>query len=324
MLTYNHEKFIRQALDSILKQKVNFNYEIVIGDDASTDNTQKILKEYYKRHPDRIKLLLRKKNIGVTKNFYTVLKHMRGKYVAYLEGDDYWCDSKKLQKQFDFLENHTGFSGCMHNYTVVNQEGLTIKESGYQCTDYNLQPYTFLNNVCTLKDYEVTMGIPSHASTLMFHNFMLDTTVDYRYFYKVNDMIADQTLFITILSKGDLYRLDDNMSTYRLIENYGKCNISSQLKNINSRAVHYQYQLNLERYCKKYLNLYLDMSKYKKNLYVGAICTWFENKTTENMSVLLKIIKMSDSLVDYVVLLIKVIFIKSYNKRIGKDIRIVI
>ncbi|MCF6185625.1 MAG: glycosyltransferase, partial [Bacteroidales bacterium] len=104
MLTYNHEKFIAQAIESVLMQKVSFNYELIIGDDCSQDNTQKIIREYQKKHPDIIKPVLRTKNIGANNNFVDIFKKATGKYIALLEGDDYWTDPNKLQKQVDFLE----------------------------------------------------------------------------------------------------------------------------------------------------------------------------------------------------------------------------
>src|SRR5580692_4617658 len=95
MLTYNHERFISQALESILSQRVNFDYEIVIGDDLSTDGTRDILAKFYRKHPERIVLLLRDRNIGAIRNMAATFAGCQGEYVALLEGDDYWtCDDK--------------------------------------------------------------------------------------------------------------------------------------------------------------------------------------------------------------------------------------
>lgn len=101
-LTYNHEKYIAQALESILMQKVNFTYEIVVGEDCSKDRTREILIQYAEKHPDKFHLLLHEKNIGAAKNQNKVFENCKGKYIAMLEGDDYWTDPYKLQKQVDF------------------------------------------------------------------------------------------------------------------------------------------------------------------------------------------------------------------------------
>src|SRR5215469_12367157 len=95
MITFNHQAYLRQALDGVLAQKVACDYEIVIGDDRSTDSTRDILAEYNQKHPDKFRLLLNENNVGPVRNFYQTLQVCRGQYVALLEGDDYWtCDTK--------------------------------------------------------------------------------------------------------------------------------------------------------------------------------------------------------------------------------------
>src|SRR5271157_2282730 len=104
MITYNHEKFVGQAIESIVTQKVNFDFELIIGEDCSTDNTLDICNKYAKQYPDIIKLFPSEKNYGMMGNTVRVLYACTGKYIAMCEGDDYWCDPYKLQKQIDFLE----------------------------------------------------------------------------------------------------------------------------------------------------------------------------------------------------------------------------
>ena len=110
MITYNHEKYIAQAIDSILMQKINFELEIIIGEDFSKDRTREIVLDYKARYPNRIKLLLQEKNAGMMQNFIDTIKVCTGKYIALLEGDDYWTDPYKLQKQVDLLENNPDYS----------------------------------------------------------------------------------------------------------------------------------------------------------------------------------------------------------------------
>jgi glycosyltransferase involved in cell wall biosynthesis len=112
MITYNHEKYIAQAMESILAQRVNFDYEIVVGEDCSTDGTRAILMDFQSRYPDRIRLLLPDRNVGVMQNFVTTLEACRGEYLALLEGDDYWIPQDKIQKQVDFLEEHPECAIC--------------------------------------------------------------------------------------------------------------------------------------------------------------------------------------------------------------------
>jgi glycosyltransferase involved in cell wall biosynthesis len=123
MIAYNVESYIRQAIESILMQRVNFSFEIVVGEDCSTDGTRDILLQYAAKHPNVVRPLLREKNLGMNTNFFSTLREHRGKYVALLDGDDYWTSPDKLQKQVDFLEAHPDYSICFHNVMVVYEGG---------------------------------------------------------------------------------------------------------------------------------------------------------------------------------------------------------
>jgi len=121
VITYNHAKFITQALDSILEQNCNFDFEIVIGVDKCLDNTLEICTEYANKYPQIIKLLNRVKNIGMGKNLIDTLNNCQGEYIAILEGDDYWTSRDKLQKQVDFLDNHDDFVMYFHDAAVISE-----------------------------------------------------------------------------------------------------------------------------------------------------------------------------------------------------------
>lgn len=129
MITYNHEKFIVKAIESILKQKVNFNLELVISNDASSDKSDELIKPFLKRI-DKItfKYFNHRKNLGVYKNFIFSLQQCTGKYIALCEGDDYWTDPLKLQKQVDFLEANPEYEVCFTNINIINAIGEEVKE----------------------------------------------------------------------------------------------------------------------------------------------------------------------------------------------------
>jgi glycosyltransferase involved in cell wall biosynthesis len=117
-VTYNQERYIRQTLDGFVAQKTDFQFEVIIADDCSTDSTPTIIKEYSDAHPDIFKPIFRKKNVGVLENFVDAMRAAKGKYLALCEGDDYWTDPRKLQKQVDFLDTNTSYSLCFHPVTV--------------------------------------------------------------------------------------------------------------------------------------------------------------------------------------------------------------
>lgn len=108
-LTYNHEKYISKAIDSFLIQKTDFTFEIVIGEDCSTDGTREIVFNYAKKYSDIINVVTSRENVGINENARRTVNACTGKYIAFCEGDDYWHDKYKLQKQVDFLESNKDF-----------------------------------------------------------------------------------------------------------------------------------------------------------------------------------------------------------------------
>jgi glycosyltransferase involved in cell wall biosynthesis len=121
VITYNHERFIAQALESVLMQKTNFDYEILISEDCSTDRTRQIVIDYQRAYPEKVRLLLSKKNIHNNQVVVRGIKAACGEYIALLDGDDYWTSPDKLQKQADFLDNHPECSMCFHNAKIFHE-----------------------------------------------------------------------------------------------------------------------------------------------------------------------------------------------------------
>jgi glycosyltransferase involved in cell wall biosynthesis len=128
LITYNHEAYIKEALESVLMQVTDFPKEIVIGEDCSTDRTRSICREYAEKYPGLIRLIPAEKNIGAMKNFLRTLKECTGKYIAFIEGDDYWTDPQKLQKQVDFLEVNPEYSACFHNVIIKNERSNELQD----------------------------------------------------------------------------------------------------------------------------------------------------------------------------------------------------
>lgn len=123
VITYNQANYIGEALDSILAQRVNFDYEIIIGDDASKDGTQEIIKDYQCRWPDKVKPVFREQNVGMMSNAIDTWERCRGEYIACLEGDDYWTATDKLQSQVDYLDKNRGAALCHHRVSYISWPG---------------------------------------------------------------------------------------------------------------------------------------------------------------------------------------------------------
>ncbi|HIE44902.1 MAG TPA: glycosyltransferase [Flavobacteriaceae bacterium] len=165
-ITYNHELFIAQAIDSFLMQETDFDFEIVIGEDCSTDNTRKIIEEYQKTHPKKIRLLPSNKNLGIEANFYRTTQACNGKYIAICDGDDYWIDKNKLQLQVDFLEKNKDYgtvatlkkdflqseSKFREKLDTINKEIKTLQFKYFLFNSY-LTPVTVMFKNTLVKEY---------------------------------------------------------------------------------------------------------------------------------------------------------------------------
>ncbi len=127
IITYNQEDYIGEAIEGALKQITNFKFEIVIGDDNSTDATREICLNFKSKHPDKIRLIEREKNLGAVRNYLDTYSACYGKYVAFCEGDDFWIDPEKLQKQVDFLDANPDYAICFHNVRVTDKSGALGK-----------------------------------------------------------------------------------------------------------------------------------------------------------------------------------------------------
>ncbi len=132
IVTYNHQQWIRQAIESVVEQKTSFPFEIIIGEDCSTDQTRAIVLEYQKKYPSLIRVLISEKNVGATRNFWRILQSARGQYLAFLEGDDYWVSPSRLALQVQRLEESPASMLCAANTRiVVSQLGSPDKEVGF-------------------------------------------------------------------------------------------------------------------------------------------------------------------------------------------------
>jgi glycosyltransferase involved in cell wall biosynthesis len=201
MVTYNHKNYIRKAIESVLAQKTNFPFVLVIGDDASTDGTSQIVREFEEKFPAKIKALISKDNLGPMLNSKKVLEHCDGKYIAMLEGDDYWTDISKLQKQYDFLEENKKFSLCFHDINIIDRNDEIIS-----------------SNSANIHRYYNKRDISKEE--LLFGPFVLNTCTMFFMNIKVPewyvDFLTGDKVFQRLLSfHGNGYFLDENMANYR-------------------------------------------------------------------------------------------------------------
>ncbi|MBK8102685.1 MAG: glycosyltransferase [Cellvibrionales bacterium] len=210
--TYNHEKFLAQALDSVLMQQGDFVLEVLVGEDGSSDNTAAIVRDYATRHPDTIrafyhdpndKLFINGRQTG-RKNFLNNLAQTKGEYIALLDGDDYWTDSQKLQKQLDILQQHPQLSACCHAAIYVDAENKAQKGfMGHHDVDGAFRDFS-------LRD--VLRKNPVPTLSVMFRNPRMQ---EYPSLYLKTDM-ADWPTHILTARRGDIRYSNEKMAAYRV------------------------------------------------------------------------------------------------------------
>lgn len=202
-ITYNHAPYIRQCLEGFMMQQTNFAFEVLIHDDASTDGTTEIIKEYEARYPDVIKPIYEEENQWVKGRRGSAVFNFpraRGKYIALCEGDDYWTDPLKLQKQVDFLESNITYALCCHRFKTL---------IGRNAED------TF-NYLQDISHFDLNYFIDSdkwlvQTLTLMFRSSMFNVDE-----YNSYSDSKDVTLIYYLLKHGDGYLLQDDMGVYRI------------------------------------------------------------------------------------------------------------
>lgn len=178
VLTYNQEGFVGQMLEGILNQVTDYEVQIIIGDDASSDNTIGIIKAYQSKYPGKISLLENNENMGISKNFLRTLGHCQGKYIAICDGDDYWIDNNKLQRQVEFLEAHNDYDIVFTSKMDMFGDGTQEEDSRPDMpvdTDFELLVKgNFIASVtCLFRNKTRNREVPSWIDGLPFGDWPL-------------------------------------------------------------------------------------------------------------------------------------------------------
>jgi glycosyltransferase involved in cell wall biosynthesis len=299
-ITYNHEKYIQQALDGFLIQKTNFPFEVLINDDASTDNTANIIREYEKKYPDIIKPIYQTENKfskGIPISATYTFPRIKGKYVALCEGDDYWTDPLKLQKQVDYLELHPKCSICFHLVKVICAEDSNLNEI------FPSSKKRFNKTILSLND-------------LVKRNFIQTNSVMYRWMFnseniqKVfpsNILPGDWYIHLIHAEKGLIGYIDEVMSVYR-----------RHSGGIWWNASHNKLE-QYKKYGSKMLNFYLCIDKYLKYKYTKIFTRQASKRVSDMIDIFTKN-KENDQLKrlqnDYEKYYIKALAIKQSSKNV--------
>jgi glycosyltransferase involved in cell wall biosynthesis len=246
MITYNHELYIRQAIEGVLMQQTNFPIELIIGEDCSTDHTREICIEYKEKYPEIIKLQLPDTNRGMHNNFIEVLKEAKGKYIAICEGDDYWTDTLKLQKQVDFLENHSDY-GLLHTrfaryYQVKNEYSTMPLYSEVDATFEHLLQKNVIGTLSVLMKRDLCNAAMNEG---IFHSGIA---------------MGDYPLWLYIAKHSKIGYMNDCTSVYRVLDNSAS-HKTDPLKQFEF----YKQTMKVQAYFAENTEYYDRVKKYQQN-----------------------------------------------------------
>ena len=210
--TYNHENYISQCLDGFLSQKTNFKFEILVHDDASTDRTPDIVREYEKSHPKLFRNIYQKENQFLIQNTLTNILYpmAKGKYIALCEGDDYWTDPYKLQKQVDFLEKNPDYSACAHTSTCIYMTNKEEKVKNHITSQFEENNKILFDK--DIESYDLFSTYPFQTATFLFRREKYEKKKHLANILNQGDL----NLYILMRSMGKIRKFKKPMAIWRI------------------------------------------------------------------------------------------------------------
>lgn len=272
LITYNHKPYFRDAIESVLEQKTDFDFHINIFDDHSNDGTTDLVREYAEKYPEKITAYINDKNLGAIKNIYESLKTVDTPYYAFLETDDKWCDETKLQQQYDILENNLDCSFCGHN-TILHY----VKDNR-NCELFHMPT----QKIAFPQEYDPQLSIKVHSGTRLYRSAYLNLD-------KLNNPDVacwDSTSFWWFLSQGKLFYIDRVMSVY----NYTESGIFSSVSEKKQRIMS----------VKNLLAINEELGFENENIFMNMVCQYYPSKQLEVLKKKYKKYKKLFSLLIYI------------------------
>ncbi|NFO33677.1 glycosyltransferase [Clostridium botulinum] len=257
-VTYNHEKYIRDCLEGIVKQRTNFKFQVFIGEDCSTDDTKNIIEEYVKKYPQLIIPFYREQNIGSIKNFGDLCERVDTKYITFCDGDDYWIDYDKLQKQFDYLEKNPDINGVCGRLKLEVPENWFLMDYYKKSSDGNFYQPDFLPGFKMPKDKMVNIhhmvnNNIAHAGAIMLRiNPEIEKLPEW--FYK--SYIGDSPYAMLQVGVGKIHFTDDVVGIYRKHDGGVTNSTDFETNMLNTRKAYITYLMGVREFFIEHYNSY--------------------------------------------------------------------
>lgn len=252
MLVYNQRKYIRSAIESVLQQEVSFSYEIVIADDCSTDGTRDIVLEYAEKYPDVIRVILQEENVGLVENSKCLKRACRGRYRATQEGDDFWIDTNRLQRQVEFLENNP-------EYVAVCGGLIAADDKGQHCAF----PWGGLSNTYKLEgDYGPEdiedWKLPCHAGAWLSYNIFAFLNQEDFDRYESYAVTGDRKTAIYTMQSGKVHIFPEKIMVRRLLWNSPTSHMNTY-KKVSTPARVFLWAKETQKMDREFVHLGLNM-----------------------------------------------------------------
>jgi glycosyltransferase involved in cell wall biosynthesis len=223
IISYNQEKFLEQAIKSVINQKTEYKYEILLADDCSPDNSKLILEKYHKKYPKIIRIIPRKHNLGGTANSFNACSKAKGKYITVLEGDDYWCNNIKIQTQIDFLERNPDYVGVSHLQLGIDENNITLAHFPL-----------WIKKECDISAEDFINEKSFSCTTCIYKNLYLNNQNKHelKELFSFSNVVGDYQLCLYLLTQGKIKVFPDPMMVYRIQKNGNNYNSKHKLNYI--------------------------------------------------------------------------------------------
>lgn len=281
MTVYNHEPYLKQAIEGVLMQKTDFRYELLIGEDCSTDKSREIVREYQKKYPDIVRPFYWKRNVGVQKNSYTMQSRATGRYIALCEGDDYWIDENKLQKQIEFLEKEPQYSGVYHNVDCVDEKGRKCKRPIINKYPHKEQEtYTF--------DMIKGMQLVGQAGSAVYRNIYKCLDSKKISLFENCRSNGDVKLCLLLTCIGNIYLMEEVMACHRVVLKKGD-SWSAKSYGKNMCFVYYQAYMERLKFAKEAFERNYRSANFEKSLLRQSLCYAIHEHTWSDVWICIKV-----------------------------------
>ena len=315
---FNHEKYVSRTLDSILSQETGFRYEIIAGDDCSGDRSGEIVQKYADKYSDVVVNAIRKENMGATNNIYDLIGRARGRYIAFCEGDDFWRDNGRIERDVGWLDKNPAYIGICGRVEPVDENGEVLDSEDIPV---NETFWEYKGDCFTIEEFS-RWQMPGHLSALTLRNFFRHGREDFRIIKEAHPVVADRTLVLLGVLRGRIKCSRRLVSCYRFRISRNGTNFMSEFKKKNMRYEDYHMMRLLEEYAWGNFGQRMDLGLVKADRFIGSVLVWMNGRNPGNWDVVWRIASDSGHKMRCMYYIGSIVIKKKIMQMTGNDRRI--